>query len=547
MRRPSRWASLLCALVLLATACGGGSDGDDEAGGGAAEPNASTDDAAAPAGTQELVIGAAGDPWLDAEVDTKRFPTYPLNADVCQTLVRLTPEFEVAEGLASEWEFVGDNTFSFTLNENVTFSDGAQLTAEDVEYTLDYTVDEPQTSSFGFLGSESTTVIDPTTVEVTPTEPNLRLLEQITHPTYAILAPGSDPLNDPNVTCTGPFRVTEYEPEEFLVVERNEEYWGEAPMLDRITFRFIPDDTTRTLALQNGDVDLILDVPRSVLSSLENIPGITIETAPVGQVTLINLARRDATGSDRILADSLVRRALAHAIDEEAYVNGVLDGNAEVVSTVAPPSILGEYADLVEGVPYDPDEAADLLDQAGWVPGPNDIREKDGRPLQLSILVSGGGGGTSLDAGVAEFVQAQLREVGIEGNVEQLDPGAYTERTEAGTYDLNIVAPNQNDANPAFLMSLSYYTESAFPTAQIIAPGEDSNFEALIDETQQAVERDDLQRLAAEAMHELVDVEVAAIPLAGTYRIFGMQDNVHGLEPHPSGTNQRWSTVFLGE
>jgi len=86
------------------------------------------------------------------------------------------------------------------------------------------------------------------------------------------------------------------------------------------------------------------------------------------------------------------------------------------------------------------------------------VRTKEGRPLELTILVSPGGGGTALDVGVVEFVQAQLAEVGIVGRIEQLDSGAYRERTEAGTYDLNIVAPNQNDANPAFLMSLSYYS-----------------------------------------------------------------------------------------
>ncbi len=252
---------------LLTVACGGG----DEGGGSATEQETRQ---ATPAGVQELVVGYGGDPWVDAsEGDQKRLPNYPLNADVCETLVRLTPDFEVAESLASDWELVGDNTFRFTLKDEPRFSDGSPLDAEAVKYTLDYTVAEPPTSGLSFLGPDSTKVIDERTVEVTPTRPNLRLVEQINHPTYAVLAPGSDPLNDPQPTCTGPFEVTEYVENERLVVERNDDYWDTPAKLDKITFRFIPDDTTRTLALQNGDVDLITDVPRGVLASLEGPAG----------------------------------------------------------------------------------------------------------------------------------------------------------------------------------------------------------------------------------------------------------------------------------
>ncbi|MBW3667468.1 MAG: ABC transporter substrate-binding protein [Actinobacteria bacterium] len=523
----------------MAVACGG--DGGN-GGGGQTEGTAEQPEPT-PAAVQELVVGYAADPWEEStEEDKKRIPNYPLNADVCETLVVLTEDFQVGEGLASDWEYVGDNTFRFTLKDEPTFADGTPVTAEAVKYSLDYTVEEPQTSGFAFLGPDSTTVVDEQTVEVTPTQPNLRLVEQINHPTYSILAPGSDPLNDvEGQTCSGPFQVTEYVPGERLVVERNENYWGEPAELDKITFRFFPDDTTRTLALQNGEVDLITDVPRGVLSSLEGQPGIKIETAPVGQVFLGYVARRDAEGNERILADPDLRRAVAHAIDQEAYVEGVLGGNGEVVETVAPPAVLGEHADMIEGIPHDPEAAAELLEEAGWTLGPDGIRMKDGQPLELDIIFS------RLDLTTVEFVQAQLAEVGIRGNILQLDPGAYQESIQSGTYDIDLSGPNQNDANPAFLLSLRWYSKSTVPNAKIISPGPDTEFERLIDQTQEATDPEELQRLAAEAMHELVDNEVGVVPLAGVGRIYAMKDTVQGFEPHPSGTNQRWSTVFRSE
>jgi peptide/nickel transport system substrate-binding protein len=542
--RSARSTAVLCVLALVAVACGGdsGTGGSEQAGGGGQQE-------APRAPVQELVVGYAGDPWEDAsEKDKKRIPNYPLNADVCETLVTLTPEFEVAEGLASDWEYVGENTFRFTLKDDPTFSDGTPVTADAVKYSLDYTVQEPQTSGFAFLGPDSTRVVDERTVEVTPTAPNLRLVEQINHPTYAVLAPGSDPFADiDTLTCSGPFQVSEYVAGERLVVERNENYWGEPAQLDKITFRFLPDDTTRTLALQNGEVDLITGVPRGVLSSLQGLPGITIEEAPVGQVLLAYMARRDAEGNERILADPDLRRAVAHAIDQDAYVEAVLGGNGEVVETVAPPAVLGEHADTVEGIPYDTEEAVRLLEEAGWTLGPDGVRAKDGQPLELTMIFSPGGGGTGIDLTTLEFVQAQLREIGVRANIDQLDPGAYRERLENGNYDLNFSGPNQNDANPAFLMSLLLYSKSSLPNAKIISPGPDTEFERLIDQTQEATDREELQRLAAEAMHELVDNEVGVVPLAGVGRIYAMKDTVQGFEPHPSGTNQRWSTVFRTE
>lgn len=538
---PTTSVLLVALAIFTAASCGGAVDTTQDE-----DTPAEAGNRAPLASVQELVIATGGDPWVDSQGDRKRLPSYPLNADVCDTLVRLGPDYGLEPGLANDWAFVGNNSFRFTLRDGTTFSDGSPVNSEAVDFTIDYTVQEPEigTSSLGF---ESTTIIDERTVEIRPESPNLRVIEEIAHPTYSILAPGSDPLNDPNVTCSGPFRVKEYIPEEQLVVERNDQYWGEAPVLDTITFRFIPDATTRTLSLQTGEVDLITDVPRSLLSSLEDQPGIKFQTAPVGQVTLIKLARRDAAGSEKVLADPLMRRAVAHAIDREGYLTGVLDGNGESVSTIIPPRALGDYADLVEGVRYDPNEAADLLDRAGWALQSDGSRSKDGRRLELTMILGSGGGGTAIELNTAEYIQAELGDVGIQSKIEQLDAGAYSERRDSGAYDLDFHAPNQNDANPAGGMARNYYFNSPRPDIKVNAPGADTEFESLIDATDRATDRDELQRLSAEAMHQLVDVEIAAIPLAGTFRIYGLRDEVEGLVPHPSSTNQRWSSIFIRE
>lgn len=523
----TRWAALLAGLGLVATACGGGADPAAVATG-------------TPAAVQELVVGVGADPWVDAEGDRKRRPNYPLNSDVCQTLVHLGTGYQLEPMLAQKWEITGENTFRFTLADGATFSDGTPVDATAVKYSIDYTVQEPSIG-FSFLGADSTVVVDERTVEITPESPNQRLVEQINHPTYAVLTPGDDPLNDPNVTCTGPFQVASYTPEQELVVARNENYWGEPAKLSRITFRFYPDDTTRVLAMQNAEVDLITDVPQGILASIEGQPGVEVARSPVGNVTMMYVARRDAAGTPKLLADPALRRAVAASIDTEAFVNGVLGGNAEVVDQVSPPAVLGEFADMVKGVDFDPAAAGRLLDEAGWTRQGDGIRTRDGRPLTLSIIYQ------RVPLTVAEFVQSQLRAVGIDGRIQQLDPGAYSEATRSGNYDLDISQPSQNDANPAFLLALRWYPKATGANATIISPGPGTVYDGLIEQTLTATDPQQLRRVAAQAMHELVDVEVGGIPLSGNYRIFAVRDNVEGVELHPSGTNQRWSTAYLTE
>lgn len=488
------------------------------------------------------MVSFGPDEYVTDEINMKRLGMYPLNAGICEPLVRLATDFSIEPSLATSWEYVGDNTFQFELRDGVTFHDGSELDAEAVKYTLDYTAQEPATGSFTFVGEGSTKIVDERTVSVIPTQPNLRLIEQINHPTFGIMAPGSDPLENQDPVCTGPFVLDSYQEEQQLVVTRNEDYWGDQAQLDKITFRFIPDDSTRAAALQAGEVDVILVTEHGIVESLEQDPRLKVVNAPPGQNIVIYIAQRGA-GGEKVTADPAVRRAIAHAIDRETYVNDVLDGRAELVHTINPPAILGEYADMIQGIPYDPQAAEQLLDEAGWTEGADGIRTKDGERLSIDIIFDP----ARITLSTPEYVQEQLRQVGIDARVLQLEAAAYLERLETGDYHLDISAPNQNDGDPAFLLALRWWSKSATPNAKFISPGPGTEFDRLVARTRSTTDPDELRRLAAEAMKVLVEEEVAGISLAGTYRIWVMRREVEGFEPHPSGINQSWDTIYLTE
>ena len=215
--------------------------------------------------SSELTIGYDADTYRIDPPERANIGYYPLNTNIFETLVRLTPEYQIEPLLAESWEFVEPNTYRFTLRQGVTFHDGTPFTAEAVLWSMGRIAQAG--GGILFIDENSTKAIDDFTVEITPTQPNRRLLEQLNHPNESIVAPNTNPAEVR--IGTGPFREVEYVPEDRYVVEAYDGYWGDdKPQVGRITFRFYPDPTTRVLALQSGEVDLIADTPPSPRPSL---------------------------------------------------------------------------------------------------------------------------------------------------------------------------------------------------------------------------------------------------------------------------------------
>jgi peptide/nickel transport system substrate-binding protein len=545
------------ALSGLLAACGGNDDddGSGSTGGGDAEatstpgesePTAteSSDEGTGDGPTGELIIAAVQDSY-QTEPNQANIGMYPVKTDIFETLVRVTPDYQVEPLLAETWEFIEPNTWRFNLRQDVVFHDGTPFTAEAVQWTMSRIV----ARGGGVLGVDenSVEIVDDYTIDITPSRPNRRLVQQLVHPSNSIVAPNTEPAEER--VGTGPFREVEYVREDRYVVEAFEDYWGEPARLERITFRFMPDATTRMLALQAGEVDLIYDVPRESAGELTTGGDLRLVTSLVGayEAIYINIHGEEPYDLGQDLA---IRDAIAHAIDKEAIVNGVWRGNAEVNSTMIPSRILGPAGDVIEATPFDLDMAIQILDDAGWAPGDDGVREKDGRRLQLEMIV--GFPNAEIHKPMPELVQAQLKEAGIEIEIVQTpDTPTYEERLAAGEGDLWAEVGNQNDANPCFLPDLLFYSPDpeGDPESQMygnsFAPG--SEFDAHIDDCRSAVTVEEVQDAAAQAMKALIDDEKVVIPIAGIFRIYGASSKVEDFEAHPSSLNQRWATLSVRE
>lgn len=522
MRRWYRTAALVMAFALVAVAC---SDGDD---GEPVVPDAPR---------QELMVGSTADQFVVSGARAN----LGSGLTIYDTLIEIDAQYGLKPRLAERWEFRAPNTWRFFLRRGASFHDGQPVNAQTVKTGLFDRIAKTPGGGTIKAGADSTVAVDDYTVDFTATATNVRVPEQIAHPVNFVAAPHSDPGTKP--VGSGPFRFVGYQSKDHLTVERNPSYWGPKPALDRITFRFIPDNNARRLALEAGQVDLILNVPTGEVRSL-NDKGFAVAKRAVGAYDALLLNIHGDPPHD-LLRDRVLRQAIALSLDRRAIANGVLDGQATADPTMVPPAALGPYASMVKGHPNDPGRARAILDAAGWRPGADGIRQKEGRRLKLQ-LVSGSPNAEVLRP-LPAYLQSELKGVGIDVEiVERPDSASYESVLTAGQGDLFLEQGNQNDGNPAFLPMLLFCSCGSGEAADYVGRfGPGATFDRLISPALTEPDSDKVRRATAEAMQYLIDDEAVVVPLAGIPRLTGARKSVGGFVPHPSNANIRWDVISL--
>jgi peptide/nickel transport system substrate-binding protein len=485
-----------------------------------------------------ITIGADEDAYV-LSGEGANVGQYPLNANIFEGLVRMDPNYGIVPALATSWSLRGGDTWRFALRRGVKMHDGRPFTAKSVKYSFDRIA--AQGGGTPGFAKNGTKIVDDYTVDVTPSFPNLRLVEQIVHPENYIVADGTDPVKQP--TGTGPFRFGSYKRQQQLVVNRFAGYWATPAALDRITFKFLPDNNARRLALEAGDVALILLVPNEAAADLRN-KGFSVYVSPAGAYEAMyqNIGGRKG---HTLLQDSDVRHAIEYAIDRDALIAGVFNGQAVAEQTMVPSRVLGDHATKIKGYTHDPAKAKQLLDGAGWKATGDGIRTKGGQPLELQLV--DGFPSAAEHTGVPEFVQDQLKRVGIGVKIVKTpDSAAYTERTKSLEGDLWLERGNQNDANPSFLPALLFSKKGLFGPGdyqKMFSPG--GKFETTINQALSAPDEDRVKSLVADAMHVLIDEDAIVVPLAGVGQISASSDKVKGFVPQPSRLQVRYDRLGL--
>lgn len=358
-------------------------------------------------------------------------------------LVRFAPGSTEIDGiepdLATEWTSSEDGLeWTFTLRPDVAFhGDRGTMTAEDVVYSLDRAAD-PERSIFSskYVAFEEVEALDDMTVKITLSEPVPSLLGLVAdyQGGYVVSKAAAEEMGEDFRMApvgTGPFAFEEYRPQEALILAAHEDYFRGAPQIERIEYCYIPSDSTRTLAFRSGEIDMYYGRrDQGFVDQMADVEGARVVVFAPAQSRVLHIN----TGVEP-LDDVRVRRAIMHAIDTDELRQSV----GPDITTDSPAPIPNGYLGWTDDLPryeHDPERARELLAEAGH---PDEV-ELDAIISQLSTLLE-----------PMQVVQEQLRQVGIDVNLEIVDHPNFSPRIRANESDLVFYGAARFPTADAFL------------------------------------------------------------------------------------------------
>ena len=337
-------------------------------------------------------------------------PNNAVSDMVFDKLVNTDAQSRNIPGLATEWRVVAPTTWEFKLRPGVRFHNGNAFTAEDVAFTIARLPNVPNSPASYAVYSRPITrveIVDPLTVRFHTAQPypllpldmtNVRILDKETHENAT-----TDDFNAVRAAVgTGPYRVVSYRNGDRIEFVRNDEYWGPKPAYQRVNYRMITNDASRTAALLAGDVDFIDQVPTTDLTKLRGDNRVALSETVGLRLIFLGLDHLRAANENspfitdndgkplgrNPLRDVRVRRALSMAVDRQAIVERLMEGAATPAGQFLPPGVTGHVPD-VQPTRHDPEGARRLLAEAGYpngfriqLNGPNDRYINDGRIIQ---------------------------------------------------------------------------------------------------------------------------------------------------------------------
>ena len=365
-----------------------------------------------------------------------------------ESLVHLGQNGEIEPWLATNWTVSEDGkTYRFTLRDNVTFSDGTPFDAEAVKANFDALLDNSNRHNWlesirlmlevEKSGKESVRVIDDRTVEVEFSNAYYPFLVElgVTRP-FRFLSPkcfidGTTKKGTQCMVGTGSYVLTDNVIDQQATFTRNDTYWGEAPKLDKIVAKVIPDPQSRLLSLQSGEVDLVYGLQLISAQSFKefekNTDFGTALSAPVSTRMLI------LNSGSKNLSDTRVRQALSHLTNKALISEKIMLGLEQPADTLLAKNV--PYSNI-ELTPYDYNvaKAEALLDAAGWVKQ-GDKRVRDGKPFEIILSYDSD---KVVERSIAQFLQSEWAKLGLTMKLVGEEEQAHRDRLKQGDFDLSF-------------------------------------------------------------------------------------------------------------
>jgi peptide/nickel transport system substrate-binding protein len=443
-------------------------------------------------------------------------------------LVGRSPEAKLIPGLAESWQVIDDTTWEFKLRRGVKFSNGQDFTAEDVLFTLKRipnVINSPGSFSIYTKSIVSAEAADPYTLRF-KTNGIYPLLPSDLSQVFVICKSVGDNVatgdfnNGRAVIGTGPYRLVSYMPDDRVVMQRNDNYWGEKPDWATVNYRFINKDSVRVASLLSGDVQMIDVVPTADMPRLKTTQGIGFSEIPSLRAILLKLNVADDVVSHitdnagkplgkNPLRDLRVRQALSIAINRPAIAERVMGGAATPAGQLMPPGANGYVADLPAPA-FDAEKARKLLAEAGY-------------PNGFTIGLVGSNNRYVNDAQIIQAIGQMWQRIGVTTKVDAVPFSVLAQRQARNDMAALMIgwATNGEPSSALRSMLMSFNREKGYGTTNF-AGYSNPALDALVEEGLRTSDDEKREDIFKRAMRMGME-DIGAIPLHMQKNIWAMR------------------------
>ena len=338
--------------------------------------------------------------------------------NIYDPLINRDENGELIPALATDWKAIDENTWEFTLREGVTFHNGEAFNAEAVKFNIEYILDENNKSYYrtAYADLKEVKIIDDHKFQLITKQPNPEFIHRladsllIMEPTYVKDVGFEEAARNP--IGTGPYKFVEWKRDQQLQLTAFDDYWQGKPGIKNVTYKFIPEFSSRLSAFLSGEVDVIKNVPVDSVDKVKGTPGKRIETINSSRVNFLALNNY----YDGPLKDQRVRQAINYAIDVDELLNQILNGYGKKIT--GPLAEVNSAYTETKDYGYDPEKAIKLLEEAGY------------KPSDLTLQLDTPNGRYPMDTYVAQGIQSQLSKIGIKVEIQVNEWGNHLTRIQ---------------------------------------------------------------------------------------------------------------------
>jgi len=455
---------------------------------------------------------------------------------VYDTLIYQEPESgKFVPGLAQRWEVSEDGlVYTFYLRQDVIFHDGTSFDAEAVQFNLER-ITSPDLSSqkarFMLGPYERTVVVDEYTVQIHLSEPFSPLLDALSQVYLGMASPTAvkkwgDEYQLHQIG-TGPYIFAKYAPKDHLLLQRNPDYaWGpslyqhETAQVEEIEFRFFTSPSTRSPALETKEAQVMGEIPPNDVARLKNNDEFRIEPVPIPGISLMFFMNSSRPPLD----DVRVRQALIHGANRQEIISTVFEDTSPVAYGPLTAVTFGYESKVQEYYPHNPDQAATLLDEAGWSDSDGDgIRDHDGEPLTVDLYVMSWG----YLSQVSQLLETQWENLGIKVESQKV---SYPEALKiAGEGQHHLMPFSISGTDPDVLRDF-FHSEAGFNWSKV----KDDKLDTWLDEATHTSNRDERAAIYSKIQLRVMD-QALAVPVRDYVNLNGVSNQVQGLRYDAQG------------